>query len=166
MIAKPSSDLRRIRFVRRVRPLAVPDTFPSAAAIARSTSAANVFKWAAKHCSLLREGCQSADERRLRRPLALGFQMFPVILHHCVPLDSFEPPACKMNSCNRDAASSILWQQQLSKEVFVLWSNSSNQSSGTSSRPTCGVRIMRISQLPAEASEIDADSSGMDESRT
>jgi hypothetical protein len=112
-------------------------------------------------------GRQSADQRGLRL-LAQGFQVCPVILDHCVSLDSLEPPACKMNSCNRGAASLILWQQQLSIEVFVLWSNSSSQNSGTSSRPTSGARTMRISQFPAEASETDGAGlpSGMHESRT
>jgi len=100
--------------------------------------------------------------------LAQACRMCAAILHHCVSLDLLELPACKMNSCNPDTASLILWQPQLSREVFVLWSKSSSQNSGRPSRPTSGPRTMRISQLPAEASETDAAglSSGMDESRT
>jgi|tagenome__1003787_1003787.scaffolds.fasta_scaffold20330099_1 hypothetical protein len=93
--------------------------------------------------------------------------MCPVMPHPCISLWLFEAPACNMNSCNLNTASLILWQQQLSREVFVLWSNSSSQNSGTPSRPTSGPRTMRISQLPAEASETEAAglSPGMDESR-
>jgi hypothetical protein len=170
MIAEPKSDLCRIRSGRAGAAACGTRHFSICCrhcALDLSRQRVQMGGERGEQCSLPREGRLSADQRGLRL-LAQGFQVCPVILDHCVSLDSLEPPACKMNSCNRGAASLILWQQQLSIEVFVLWSNSSSQNSGTSSRPTSGARTMRISQFPAEASETDAAGlpSGMHESRT
>ena len=42
--------------------------------------------------SLLRDGCQSANQRRLRRLLAQGFQMGQVVLHQSIEMSTFASP--------------------------------------------------------------------------
>jgi hypothetical protein len=168
MIAEPRSI--RAEFVLSAGAAACgADTFSSAAAIARSPSRQR-FQWAASLANVARF-CGRVADALINAASAACWRrasICPVILHPCVSQELFGSPACKMNSCNLDTASLILWQQQLSTEVFVPWSNSSSQNSGRPSRPTSGPRTMRISQLPAEASETDAAglSAGMDESRT
>jgi len=77
-------------------------------------------------------------------------------------------PACATKLSKIGTASLIRRQQKLSMALFVLWSNSSSQNSGTRSRSDSGPRTMRISQPATETSETEASglSSGMDERRT
>ena len=108
------------------------------------------------------------SSRRLKGPVPWQTDQKQACRNYSLFAVSPPSPACATKLSKIGTASLIRRQQKLSMALFVLWSNSSSQNSGTRSRSDSGPRTMRISQPATETSETEASglSSGMDERRT